>query len=68
MSDERTRAIIAASRENQRENPALEADAQYKPAEWTEAQERELVEHLHGTEAQRIDALIARQNEEMRHR
>lgn len=68
MSDDRLRALIKAGLDNERDNPAVAADVQYRPHEWTQEQEQELVARIHGTEAQRIDRLIAEQNEEMRRR
>jgi hypothetical protein len=68
INDPRTRAIIDASIANNRNNPAVQSDVQYRPAEWTPEQERELIERLHGTERERIDRLIAEHNEQQRHR
>lgn len=67
MSDDRTRAIVNdARRRDPVRDAALEAERQYKPAEWTPEMERELVERLHGTDAERLDALIAAENERIR--
>lgn len=65
--DARLRAIIAdSSRPDPLRDAARAADVQYAPRAWTEAEEAELVEKLHGTEAERLDALIAELNESRR--
>ncbi|GAA1523079.1 hypothetical protein HD600_000207 [Microbacterium ginsengiterrae] len=61
--DDRLHAIIAESMRNARTNEALQADVQYRPSEWTPEMEAALVQKLHGSEAERIDKLIAEQNE-----
>lgn len=66
MTDERLRAVINDGLRNQRTNPAVAADVQYKPAEWTAEQEAELVANRYGTERERIDKLIAEHNERNR--
>lgn len=64
--DARLRAIINESKRNNVANPAVAADLQYKPHHWTPAEEAELVQKLHGTDAERLDALIAENNERIR--
>lgn len=66
MTDERLSAIVRAQGENIRSNPAVAADVQYKPAQWTPDMEAELVANRYGTERERIDKLVAEQNERTR--
>lgn len=63
---ERLAAIIRAQGDNMRTNPAVAADVQYRPAEWTPDMEAELIAKRYGTDAERIDRLIAEQNERTR--
>ncbi|MGF2950303.1 hypothetical protein [Microbacterium alcoholitolerans] len=68
-NNERTRAIINdARRSDPVRDAALEAERQYRPAEWTPEQEAELIERQHGTERERIDRLVSEHNERQRHR
>ncbi|WP_404435175.1 hypothetical protein LG322_08450 [Microbacterium aerolatum] len=60
------RAVIDQSLQNERSNPAVAADVEYKPAEWTEEQTAELIERQHGDERERIDRLVAENNERIR--
>lgn len=64
--DARLRAMISDSTRNERVNEAVAADVAHKPAEWTPEQEAELIQRLHGTDAERLDRLIAEQNERIR--
>lgn len=67
MTDDRLRALIAdSSRPDPARDAARAADVQYAPRAWTEAEEAELVEKLHGTEAERLDKMIAELNEQRR--
>ena len=66
-NNDRLRAIINdAKRSDVLRDAALVAEQQYRPAQWTPAMEAELVERLHGTDAERLDALIAENNERIR--
>lgn len=65
-TDPRLAAIIRAQGENIRTNPAVTADVQHEPVEWTAEQEAELVANRWGTERERIDKLIADHNERNR--
>ena len=66
FEEERWNAIRNASLRNERENPAVQAE--YRPEQFTPEMERELVEKVHGTEAERIDRLVAEFNEAQRKR
>lgn len=67
--DDKLRAIIAdSSRPDPMRDAARAADVQYAARAWTEAEERELVERLHGSEAERLDRLVSEINEQQRRR
>lgn len=65
--DARLQAIIRESERNARTNPAVAADVQLQPSQWSEAETSALMLKLHGTEAERLDRLIAEANERNRH-
>lgn len=59
----RLRAIIAdARRSDPVRDAALAAEREYAPKAWTQAEEAELVEHMHGTDAERLAKLVDEAN------
>ncbi|MFP1601894.1 hypothetical protein ACLD0U_04290 [Microbacterium sp. 2216-1] len=46
----------------------MSADTEHAPAQWTPQQEAEYVARVHGSDDERIAALVAQQNESQRHR
>ncbi|MGF2950453.1 hypothetical protein [Microbacterium alcoholitolerans] len=61
-------AIIAESERNQRENEYARTEQTYTPKAWTPEEEAALMDKLHGTDAERLDRLIAEHNEQQRRR